>query len=331
MNRKSIFTGIIALSLAASMLTGCTVDGKQVFFTAGTRPGSVFRMGRLSCSKKTAKVYLANYYNIYGTAGTIDLWDQNLNVSRLQDNITKAALDRLSVVYALNLYADKKEIDLTSQDKALVKKAAGSYYDSLSSSDRKALDVSESDIEKMYEKEALASKVYKEIVSKADDEVSDDEARVMDAVLITFNKGDNASAKKAEKELDNGTDISIVAKEYSTDKKTSVDISRNTYPEAICSAGFALSEKEYSAPIETSDGIYIIYCVSKYDEEKSEENRDNIISSRKQKIMDSILEEQNKEDYSYIDENAWNDISENLGHGITTNSFFKVLSDNLTF
>lgn len=331
MLNKRIITVVMAAVFAAAGLSGCTFDGKQVIFTTGTMPGTVFRIGKLSCSRKTARVYLANYYNIYGKTGDICLWEEKLNVSRLEENIRKAAIDRLSVVYALNLYADENRIKLNDQEMNLVEKSASAYYASLSDKDRKALDVSESDINKMYEKEALASKVYKKIVSRADDEVSDEEARVMDAVLITFESGDETNVKKAEKELKDGTDISIVAKEYSTDKKTSVNICRSTYPAEICAAAFALDEKEYSSPVTTSDGTYIIYCVSKYDEEKSNENRENIINSRKKKVMDSIIEEQNKKDYSYIDENAWKDISDKLGHSTDTDSFFSTLSDSLSF
>ena len=47
--------------------------------------------------------------------------------------------------------------------------------------------------------------------------------------------------------------------------------------------------------------------------------------------MDSIIEKQNQKDYSYIDENAWKDISEKLGHEIDTDSFFSTLSDNISF
>lgn len=331
MLRKKLIAMIAAAAFTVTGLSGCTFDGKQVIFTTGTMPGTVFRIGKLSCSRKTARVYLANYYNIYGKTGDICLWEQNLNTSRLEQNIRKAAIDRLSVVYALNLYADENDIDLTSQEESLVEKAAGSYYGSLSANDRKALDVSKSDIRGMYEKEALASKVYTKIVSKADDEVSDEEARVMDAVLITFEAGDETDADKALRELDDGTDISIVAKEYSTDKKTSVNICRSSYPDEICNAAFALDENEYSTPVTTKDGTYIIYCVSKFDEAKSDENRTNIINSRKKKVMDSIIEKQNQKDYSYIDENAWKDISEKLGHDIDTDSFFSTLSDNISF
>lgn len=329
--RKQILAVAFAACISSAALSGCTVDGKQVFFQVIPSVNTVFRIGSLSCSKKTAAVYLANYHNIYGVAGDIDLWDADLNIDRLEENIDKACLHRLSMVYALNVYAEEHDITLNSQEKDLVEKAASKYMDTLSAADKSGLDVSEKDIRKMYEKEAVASKVYKSIVSKADDEVSDDEARVMDAVVITFAAGSEDKADKAEDELDAGNDIQLVAKKYSTDKKTSVTIDKSSWPDEVVSTAFDLEDGEYSVPVKSGNSLYIIYCVSKYDEEKSEENRDKIIDSRKQKVLDGIISAQNKKDYSSIDQDEWKSVTKSLDDKITTDSFFETLSENTNF
>ena len=46
------------------------------------------------------------------------------------------------------------------------------------------MDVSEATIEKLYENYALASKVYTSLTTGVNEEVSDDEARVMEAQQI---------------------------------------------------------------------------------------------------------------------------------------------------
>ncbi|MGN0241076.1 MAG: peptidylprolyl isomerase [Candidatus Weimeria sp.] len=329
--KKQIVTLIISACVAATALTGCAVDGKQVFFEALPTVNTVFRIGSLTCSKKTALVYLANYYNIYGSAGNIDMMDASLNTDRLKSNIEKACLHRLSMVYALNVYAEENDISLSSQEKSLVEKAASKYMDSLSAADKKALNVSEKDIKNMYEKEALASKVYKSIASKTDDEVSDDEARVMDAVVITFAAGSSDKADKAEEELDNGSDIQVVAKKYSTEKKTQMTIDKSSWPQEVVDVAFDLEDGEYSVPVESGNSIYIIYCESKYDEEKSEENREKIIESRKQKEVDDIIDAQNKKDYSSIDEAKWKSVADSFDEKITTDSFFETLSNETSF
>jgi len=321
----------MAACLLGTSLSGCSVNGKKVFFQTVPSVNSVFRIGSLSCSKKTAAVYLANYYNIYGTAGDIDLWNASLNTNRLRDNIKKACLHRLSMVYALNVYASDHKITLSQQEKDLVAKAASKYMDSLSAADKAGLRISEKDIKDMYENEAVASKVYKSIVSKTDDEVSDEEARVMDAVIITFAYSSSDKAKKAEKELKDGNDIQIVAKKYSTDKKTSVVISKDSWPKEVVDAAFELENGKYSKPVKSGNNIYIIYCTSKFDKKKSEQNREKIISSRKQRVLDGIISAQNKKDYSSIDQDTWNSVADSIDEKVTTDSFFETFSEFISF
>ena len=138
-------------------------------------------------------------------------------------------------------------------------------------------------------------------------------------------------ADKAEEELDNGSDIQVVAKKYSTEKKTQMTIDKSSWPQEIVDVAFDLEDGEYSVPVESGNSLYIIYCESKYDEEKSEENREKIIESRKQKVVDGIIKAQNKKDYSTIDEAEWKSVAENIDQKITTDSFFEILSDEMNF
>lgn len=329
--KKKLFTVLVLSCLSAVIFSGCTVDGKQVFISALPEVGQVFKIGRLGCDKKTAKVYLANYRNIYGTAGQINLWGESLNTDRLQENIDEACLHRLSMVYALDVYASENDIKLTSQEKDLVEKAASDYMDTLSAADKKSLGVNKDDIAQMYDKEALASKVYKQIVSKTDDEVSDDEARVMDAIIITLPADADEKADKAEAELDQGKDIMVVAKKYSTEKKITVSMDKKNWPKEVTTPAFELEKGEYSVPIKSGSCTYIVYCVSKYDEEKSEENRQQIIDERKQKMIESIIKKQNLKDYSNFDKNTWKTVTDSIDQNVTTDSFFETLSDSIAF
>ena len=75
MNKRNY---IAAMLVAASLLSGCTVAGKQVFFSF-TGSFTVFSIGPLSCGRTEAKVYLANYKNLYGKVGDTDLWSDDFD------------------------------------------------------------------------------------------------------------------------------------------------------------------------------------------------------------------------------------------------------------
>ena len=67
------------------------------------------------------------------------------------------------------------------------------------------MDVSEATIEKLYENYALASKVYTSLTTGVNEEVSDDEARVMEAQQIYVK--DQSRAGEVASRLANGLSL----------------------------------------------------------------------------------------------------------------------------
>ena len=54
---------ILGISL---LFTGCSIGDRQVYFASKSGGHTVFKIGRMACSREEAKVYLANYKNLYG-------------------------------------------------------------------------------------------------------------------------------------------------------------------------------------------------------------------------------------------------------------------------
>ena len=63
--KKKMLAGILA---ASCLLCGCSIGGRQVVLTSGLGSQEVFKIGGEACRLAEAKVYLANYQNIYGKA-----------------------------------------------------------------------------------------------------------------------------------------------------------------------------------------------------------------------------------------------------------------------
>ena len=55
----------------ALLLSGCQIGDKEFVISKALNSRQVFKIGRSVCKLKEAKVYLANYQNIYGTAYSI--------------------------------------------------------------------------------------------------------------------------------------------------------------------------------------------------------------------------------------------------------------------
>ncbi len=121
-----------ALSIA---LTGCQIGNKDIVVSGTLSSRQVFTLDKSACSLKEAKVYLANYQNIYGTAYTIDLWQHDFGDASLLDYVKDITLEELTRVYTMDLLAQSQEVTLSEDETAKVAEAAKEYYASLSEDD----------------------------------------------------------------------------------------------------------------------------------------------------------------------------------------------------
>ena len=191
--RGRIAAGLV-LCMALLLFGGCSVGGTKIFFASGCGWNDVFKIGGMACSQKEAKVYLMNYKNLYGVVYDTDLWSGDFDTETVENTLKEEVLQYLTRVYTLNVYAKEQDIALDSGEEDAVKQAAAEYYDSLTEAERSYSGASQSDIERMYQRYALAVKVYEQLMESVDEEISEDEARVMDANLIFVT--DEARAKR---------------------------------------------------------------------------------------------------------------------------------------
>jgi foldase protein PrsA len=326
--QKKLVTLLCMMAVALS-LCGCTVNDHIVYFSGGAGFGNVFRIGDLKCSVKEAKVYLANYKNLFGTVGSVSLWDEQFDTSAMEASLKDSVITHLSNVYAFDLYAREQKVTLTKKEQAAIEEAAQEYYASLSKAELKYLRVSEKDIRNMYEHYALAEKVYFALMDTVDDEVSEDEARVMDAYVLYVTDADLAS--QIEQRIAVGNDFETLVNTYSEGDKTVVSFGRHTYSDEIEDVVFQLNNGQISQKLSGGDGYYFFQCVNKYNAELSEENKSNVIAERKEALVKNIIASQNEQYYSDLNTKLWDKTTMNISDEIATDSFFEVLNRHISY
>lgn len=175
---------LICLLCFSFLLTGCKIGNKEVIVSNTLNNRQVFRIGNVSCGLKEAKVYLVNYQNIYGTAYGLDLWQHDFGDSSLENYVKNITMRELAQVVCLDQLAKEKEMELSEEEK---ERPLRRQRSTLPRSRRRRLPIwafLESDIKEYYEHYALAQKVYHSLTKAVNEEVSDDEARVMEIMQI---------------------------------------------------------------------------------------------------------------------------------------------------
>ena len=290
--RKRWAMGMTACACALSIaLTGCQIGNKDIVVSGTLSSRQVFTLDKSACSLKEAKVYLANYQNIYGTAYTIDLWQHDFGDASLLDYVKDITL----------------EVTLSEDETAKVAEAAKEYYASLSEDETAYMDVAETDIVEYYTHYALAQKLYHSLTNGVNEEVSDDEARVMEIMQIYVTDEDRAH--EVEQKLAQGDDFASVA---------------NNYNDEVEEVAFQLDDNAVSGMIAAGNGYYFIKCLNKYNEELTEANKSNIVEKREKEAFDDVYNEFVASLSSRLNTDLWDGIELTTDGSIQTNSFFAV-------
>ncbi len=322
MKKKMGWRAAAAAVLLAASLSGCRMEDSQVVIDTGFEDSEVFRIEDEACSLPEARVLLTNYQNMYASMYGINLWEHKFSDNSLEKYVKGLTISRLANVMAMDLLAEAYEIALTEEEEAEVGKAAQEYYDSLNDAEREYMDVRQKDIETLYLRYGLADKLYAHLTGGVNDEVSDDEARIMEAQQIVVS--DEAKAQEIQRQLAEGADFLSVANANNEASETEVTFGREDVPKAVEKVAFSLEDGQVSDAIKTDKGYYFIKCVNHYDQEKTDDNKSVILEKRRKEAFDDVYQEYSETLSSEFNEKLWESVKVEVKKEIATDSFFEV-------
>ena len=310
MKRKGcrLAAAVLAVSLAV-VSGGCQVGGEKVTISRGMSENEVFLIGGKSCKLSVMKLLLVNNMNLYGESYGISLLkNEDLKVQKkFGQYIKKICIDEAAKVYTMDALADEKGVTLTDEQKELVQWAGEDCYKNLSEAEISALGLSQDEIVDIYGKYALADKLYATLISDVNQEVSDDESRVMEIRQIFVKDGEQA--QQAYSDLQNDTEFSTVAANYNEADEISLTVERGMLPAEAEAVAFAMENGTFSEPVQTTDGYYIFYCDNKYDEEQTQQHKQDIIEQRRQDAFDAQYDPFVAQTVSKLNEKVWKNLS----------------------
>lgn len=317
--RQGWLAGCLAFTM---LLTGCRIGNKNIVITKPLSNRYVFKIGEVACEAEEVRLYLANYQNIYGTAYTLDLWQHDFGDESLEEYIKTITLNELVSVVSMAQLAEANKVVLSEEEKENISQAAEIYYESLSEAERKYLDVTEAELEGYYRQYALAQKVYDSLTGEINQEVSDDEARVMEIMQIYVTEEEKAA--EVEARLSAGEDFAGIANAYHELEEIQCYISRDDVPKEVEAVAFSMDNYEISGKIAVEGGYYFLKCLNKYQEELTEENKGTIVEKREQAAFTGVYQEFILTLDSYLNEEVWDSFELDTTAEIQTDSFFRV-------
>lgn len=322
-HKKKTAAVLCAGMLLSCLCTGCGKGDPLHVTQMMSKP--VLKVDGQSYSLSEAKVYLVNYQNLYGTVAGVDLWQQEAQVGLLEEYIKNLTVAQMTKILSMDSLAKSRDIALEEEELANVEKAAKAYYESLNEQELAYLEVSEADIQKLYEDYALAQKLYRSLTVGVNSEVSDDEARIMDAMQIVVS--DSKKAREIKKALASGGDFSTLASSYNEAEEVKIQFGRGELPQEVEKAAFALDNGTATSSIKTDDGYYFIYCVDKFNEELTDVNKIKIVQKREKEAFGDVYDAYSRTIAKKMYQDTWNSLRAERLDELNTDSFFAVYQE----
>ncbi len=323
MMRKRI--AVIGMLGALLGLSGCKLGDTSFLFSSGMDENEVFQINEAVCTLPEAKVYLCNYQNIYGSAYGINLWEQETADKSLETYVKEITITELTRVVCMDELAVQREIVLSEEEEQKAKEAAAAYYKSLTEEEISYMEVSEELLTEMYCDYALAQKLYISLTAEVNGEVSDDEARIMEAQQIFVSTKEKADEVK--KELKNGKDFLSVAADYNEAPKIEITFGRGDMPKEVEEAAFDIENEEITKCIKTEAGYYYIKCINKFNQELTDERKHTIVKQRETEAFDNTYHTFLETLDSTLNKSVWDSVEVKQHKDISTDSFFEVYEE----
>lgn len=329
--KRTIGKKIAMLTLVGAVLTpslsGC--GGVKVVWTTSMGGSTVCRVGDERVSLTQAKLFLLNYRNLYAQTYGKDVWKIGKGEQSLEAHTKKTTLSTLAKMKTMVLLAKEQKLTLSTEEQDKVKKAAEAYYSTLTEADKDALDASEKDVAELYEDMALATKLYTRLTGGVNDEVSDDDARVMVVKQIVVN--DEDTAQIVSKKLANGSGFDSLASYYSTEAADEITLYRQKMSNSMYLALMGLSDGEVSDCVTENGKYYFVRVITKIDRELTNRNKEVILKQRAKEAFDNVYQNFCKEKNSDVNESVWNEVTFFEDKKCTTSNFFTIFEEYLGY
>ena len=341
---------LVCVFAACFVLTGCGRDTlpTEVVLTSDFLEDEVFRIEGRPCMKNEIMVYLANSENQYSNVFGNRIWSVPVGEGTLEDSYKENILARIAQIKTMNILASEREVVLDDDEDAKCVAAAREYYESLSAAEREYLDVDMDVIAKLYREFATANKLYETVTEDINPEISDDEARTITVKTIlvkTYSVDENGirheysdEEKKASlakiaqirQKLNDGVAFEVLQADNNEDTKDEYSFGRGIMPAEFEEAAFNLGAGEVSDIVETEYGYHLIYCVTTFNPEETDANKQKIVDKRKQEAFDEIYNSFVTTLTSNLNKPLFDSIHYDSGGTIETTSFFEIYDKYFT-
>lgn len=259
-----------------------------------------------------AKTVEEDYQKTYGSG----IWSLELNTddgkSSVKDVTIRDLIANINRVKVLVDQAEDMKISLGDNERAEAENAATAFYNGLTEKDIAETEVTRDLAIQVIEENMIAQKVYNQIISDYDFEISEEEARMTtfyDMVFECYSVKKDGTVKeyteekkatqleKANEALsslaqDEEVTYDDIVDKYDLEYSASYTMSKTElieeYGESVANRILALSDGEVSSVIQSQYGYHIFKMIKAKDEDLTKKNKEEIITQKQREYFNGV-------------------------------------------
>ena len=300
LGRKLLVASLCACMAAAS-LTGCGSKAGKAAVTVGDDTAS------LGLVNLMLRYNQAQMQSLYASFMGDNMWETYGETTK--SNIVES----LENMFLMEQHMSDYGVSITDEDKTKISEAATRFIEENDEKTVKAMNATQENVERLLTLYTVQSRMYNAIIAGVDTNVTDEEAAQKTVKYVLFSTAgstdedgnsvemsdEEKAAKKeqAQKLLDavkGGEDMADALTELGEDRSpvtSSYGADNGTLNDTLKEAADKLSDGEVADElIETDGGYYVLQMVTTFDEEKTNEQKETILSQRKSDLYTETLD-----------------------------------------
>ncbi len=278
---------LLAVIMVAGVFSGCSIGGVN---TEDYGTVAVATYGDKNVYLDEANFFIRNSQYVYEMYYGTDIW-KNEQYAGISDYLIENVMSALYQTEVLVSKAEELGVTLSDEDKEKVAASVKEFFEEADEKLVEACGISEERLTEIYEKNALANRVYETTYTGKDFSVTDEEAaqRTVSYILVPSAAGED-KAKEVLDKVSGGADMEKTAKEYSYSYST-LTFGDSDYDNEIGTVSAGMEEGEYAIANVSSDGWYVMFMKDKFDETATANKKVSLEDAKKVDLFEAAYAE----------------------------------------
>ncbi len=306
-NRKAWIAAAIAIVVI--LVVTLLFNGIFVRFSYGLGGDKLLDVEGEILTTADAYVLLCDSVKQYEEVFSSEVWSEKVGDMTMEEYALEQVRVKLIRLAVLNNIAKEKGIVLSREARNNLNKAAAEYMQGLSVEKIEELGITLEQLERLYERFAVAKSLYEELTEDMKIEVSADEARVISIQYVVSDS--QQDAQSALDMVKNGESFAVAVKKYGGSVEGGITVKRSQMVKEFEDCAFELKAGEVSDVISADGKYYVIKCVSDNEKTLSDANRVALINEKKNEEFNKIIEEYERDAFVEFADGKWNKIDIN--------------------